>query len=167
MINEIYDFDALETEEQQKEYKITNDAAAEWAIKKIKYEDANNERLIACIDAEIEQLKAKKEEIKNRNNTAFLKGKLCEYFESVKDNAKETKTQLKYELPSGSLIFKKPSVSYERDNDKIISWLTENNKFEYIKTNPSVDWAELKKVDFLSDIDGITEIHTEAKFEVK
>ena len=165
MINEIYDIEDID--EGKKSFTIDSDTKADWAIKKVKYEDANNERLIACIDAEIEQLKAKKEEIKNRNNTAFLKGKLCEYFESVKDNAKETKTQLKYELPSGSLIFKKPSVSYERDNDKIISWLTENNKFEYIKTNPSVDWAELKKVDFLSDIDGITEIHTEAKFEVK
>lgn len=167
MINAIYDFDTIESEEQQKEFKITDDKGAEWAIKKIKFEQANTDRLIACIDDEIEQLKAKKEEIKNRNNTAFLKGKLCEYFESVKNNAKETKTQLKYELPSGDLIFKKPSKSYERDNDKIIAWLTENNKFEYIKTNPSVDWAELKKVDFLLDIDGVTEIQTEAKFEVK
>lgn len=167
MFNAIYDFDEIETEEQQKEFKITDDAGAEWAIKKIKFEQANTERLIACIDEEIEQLKAKKEEIKNRNNTGFLKGKLCEYFETVKANAKETKTQLKYELPSGDLIFKKPQKSYERDDDKIMSYLSEHNLFQYIKTNPSVNWAELKKVDFLSDIDGITEIQTEARFEVK
>lgn len=163
MINYIYDFDT----EPDNDFKITNDSSAEWAIKKIKYDEANNERLIACIDEEIEQLKAKKEEIKNRNNTAFLKGKLCEYFESVKDNAKETKTQFKYELPSGNLIFKKPQKNYERDDDKIISYLTAHNLFQYIKTNPTVDWAELKKTDFFHLIDGVTEVETEAKFEVK
>jgi hypothetical protein len=60
----------------------------------------------------------------------------------------------------------KPAVRYERDNDKILSWLTEHSKFEYIKTNPSVDWAELKKADFFKEIDGVTEVQTDAEFKI-
>lgn len=167
MINAIYDIDSVESEEEKREFKITDDVMAEWAIKKIKFEEADKERLIACIDEEISQLKAKREEIQNRNNTGYLKGKLCEYFESVKDKAKESKTQYKYELLSGNLIFKKPQKNYERDDDKIMSYLTSHNLYQYIKTNPTIDWAELKKTDFLLDIDGVTEVETEAKFEVK
>ena len=70
-------------------------------------------------------------------------------------------------MPSGDLVFVKPSVKYERDDAKIIDWLTNNNKMDYIKVTPSVDWAELKKTVFFKDVDGITEIPTEARFEVR
>lgn len=161
-------YDIEDITEDKKEFVIDSDIKAEWAIKIIKQEQAEQERLINIIDEEIEILKAKRERIADNNKTSFLQGKLAQYFESIaKENKKDLKTCIKYKLASGELVYKKPQVKYERDNDKIISWLTENNKFEYIKTNPSVDWSELTKTEFFKDIDGITEIMTEAKFEVK
>ena len=163
----VYELEDICQEEQKENFSITNDKLADWACKIIKQEQAEVERLSNTIDEEIEILKAKKERLQQQleNKIGFLKGKLADYFETVEK--KELKTCLKYRLPSADLVFVKPSVQYERDNDKILSWLTANSKFEYIKTNPSVDWAELKKTEFFKDVDGITEIQTPARFEIK
>lgn len=161
-------YDIEDITEDKKEFVIDSDTKAEWAINIIKQEQAEQERLVNIIDEEIAILQAKRERILDSNKTAFLKGKLAQYFESIaEENKKQLKTCIKYKLPSGDLVFTKPQIKYERDNDKIISWLTDHNKYEYIKTNPTVDWAELKNTEFFKEIDGITEIQTEAKFEIK
>lgn len=169
-MNEIYDLEDIYTEEveQGKEpFRITNDALADWTVKIIKQEEAETERLINTINQEIDILKAKKERLQSQlqSKTGFLKGKLAEYFDTVEK--KELKTQLKYTLPSGSLVFVKPSIRYDRDNEKILNWLTENNKYEYIKTNPTVDWDELKKNEDITKIDGVVSVPVEARFEVR
>lgn len=161
----MYDIDDIS--EEKENFIVDSDSKADWCCKIIKQEQAEFERLSNTIDEEIEILKRKKERLEQQlaNKTGFLKSKLIQYFETVEK--KELKTCFKYKLPSADLVFVKPSIQYERDNDKILSWLSEHNKFEYIKTNPSVDWAELKKTDFFKDVDGITEIPTEARFEIK
>jgi phage host-nuclease inhibitor protein Gam len=160
----LYDIDDIQQGNQG--FIIDSDSKADWACKVIKSEQAETERLINAIDEEIEMLEEKKKYYTEQccNKTAFLKNKLANYFETVEK--KELKTCYKYKLPSADLVFMKPSVRYERDNDKILSWLTEHSKFEFIKTNPSVDWAELKKTDFFKDIDGITEVMTDAEFKI-
>lgn len=160
-------YDIEDITEDKKEFVIDSDAKADWAISIIKQEQAEQERLINSIDEQIEILQAKRERILDNDKCRFLKGKLNQYFESITDGKKELKTCIKYKLANGELVYKKPQVKYERDNDKILAWLSDNNKYEYIKTNPSVDWSELTKTEFFKDIDGITEIMTEAKFEVK
>ena len=161
----VYDIEDI-TEDKQ-EFVIDSDSKADWALSIIKQEQDEQQRLLNSIDEQIEILKAKRERIAENDKCRFLKGKLNEYFESIQDGKREMKTCIKYKLANGELVYKKPQVSYERDNDKILSWLTEHSKFEYIKTNPTVDWKELSKTDFFSEIDGITEVTTQAKFEVK
>ena len=160
-------YDIEDITEEKKEFVVDSDTKADWCCKVIKQEQAEVQRLTDTIDEEIEMLQAKKERLQEQLNskTAFLRGKLAQYFETVEK--RELKTCLKYRLPSAELVFVKPSIKYERDNDKIISWLTEHNKFEYIKTNPTVNWAELSKTEFFKEVDGITEIPTEARFEIK
>ena len=169
-MNEIYDLEDIYTEEveQGKEpFRVLDDKTADWCIKIIKQEESETERLLKTIDEEIDILEAKKKRLQSQlqSKTGFLKGKLAEYFDTVEK--KELKTQLKYTLPSGSLVFVKPSVRYDRDNDRILNWLTENNKYEYIKTNPTVDWAELKKNEDITKIDGVTAVEQPARFEVR
>lgn len=164
-MNEIYDLEDITNEKEP--FKVDCDSKADWCIKIIKQEEAETERLIDTINQEIDILKAKKERLQSQlqSKTGFLKGKLAEYFDTVEK--KELKTQLKYILPSGSLVFVKPSVRYDRDNEKILNWLTENNKYEYIKTNPTVDWSSLKANEDITKIDGVTAIPVEARFEVR
>ena len=163
----MYDIEDIIADNEKQEFIVDSDSKADWCCKIIKQEQAEVERLSNTIDEEIEILKAKKERLQQQleNKIGFLKGKLANYFETVEK--KELKTCFKYKLPSADLVFVKPTIQYERDNDKILSWLTEHSKYEYIKTNPTVDWAELKKTEFFKDVDGITEIQTPARFEVK
>jgi len=160
----LYDLDDIQQENQ--EFIIDSDSKADWACKVIRSEQAEAERLINAIDEEIAMLNEKKKYYAEQfeNKTAYLKSKLQMYFRTVE--SRELKTCYKYKLPSAELVYMKPAVKYERDNDKILSWLTEHSKFEYIKTNPSVDWAELKKADFFKEIDGVTEVQTDAEFKI-
>jgi hypothetical protein len=155
------------SEEEKQEFTINDDLKADWACKIIKQEEAEKNRLQQIIDDEIAILQAKKEKLEQQfiNNTGFLRMKLNDFFNTVEK--KELKTCLKYKLPSAELVFTKPKVKYERDNNKILQWLNDNNKYDFIKVTHSVDWENLKQQDFLNQVDGITETMTEARFEVK
>lgn len=165
-MTEIYEIEDIQ-ENEKEPFVISDDKKADWACKIIKQELAELERLHSVIDEEIEMLKEKKERLQSQyeNKVGFLKGKLADYFATVEK--KELKTHFTYKLPSATLAYIKPSIRYERDNDKIIQWLTDNNKYEYIKTNPSVDWKSLKENENVDDIDGVTVVETPARFEVK
>jgi len=166
-MNDVYELEDICSEEQKEEFRILNDSTADWALKIIQKEKAEVERLANAIDEQIEVLKLKKQRIADslNNKIGFLQGKLFEYFNSIEP--KELKTCYKYVLPSGELVYKKETVKYERDDEKIIQWLTDNNKMEYIKVKPSVDWQELRKTDFVDNIDGITKLKVPMMFEVK
>jgi hypothetical protein len=161
----MYDLEDI-TEERQ-EFVINTDAKADWALKIIQQERREVERLRKTIDEEIEMLKLKKQRIADSldNKIGFLQGKLFEYFNTIEP--RELKTCYKYKLPSGELVYNKETVKYEKNDEKIIQWLTDHNHMDYIKVKPSVDWAELKKTDFVDEIDGITQVKVPMKFEVK
>jgi len=166
-LEEIYSIDDV-AEIETTEFTITDDLKADWAIKIIKQEEAQSIRLVETINQEIEILKAKADKLKESANCGFLKGKLADYFDTL-DGVKVDKTQISYKLPSGSLVLKRPSVEYVKDEEKILNYLTANDRFEFIKTNPKVDWGNLKKLgdDELTKIDGITIQQKPASFNVK
>lgn len=161
----MYDLEDI-TEEKQ-EFVINTDTKADWCLKKIQEERKEVERLTKIIDEEIEMLKLKKQKIEEslESKISFLQGKLFEYFDTIQP--RELASCYKYKLPSGELVYKKPTVKYERDDEKILDWLANNGKSDYIKHQLSVDWAELKKTDFVNQVDGITEVQVPARFEVK
>lgn len=160
-------YDLEDVIEEKQEFVIDTDLKADWALKIINKERQEVERLSKVIDEEIEILKLKKQKIVNSldSKTGFLQGKLFDYFRTVE--SKELKTCYKYKLPSGELVYNKETVKYERNDEKVIDWLTKNNKMEYIKVKPSVDWAELKKTDFVDEVDGITKLQVPMVFIVK
>ncbi len=153
--------------EEKQEFVIDTDLKADWALKIIQKERQEVERLCKTIDEEIEVLKLKKQRIMDSldNKIGFLQDKLFEYFRTVE--SKELKTCYKYKLPSGELVYNKETVKYERNDEKIIQWLTDHNHMDYIKVKPSVNWAELKKTSFVDKIDGVTKLNVPMRFEVK
>ena len=161
----MYDLEDI-TEEKQ-EFVIDTDAKADWALKIIQNERKEVGRLTKTIDEEIEMLKLKKQRITDSldSKIGFLQSKLFDYFKVI--TPKELKTCYKYKLPSGELVYNKETVKYEIDDEKIIQWLTDHNHMDYIKVKPSVDWAELKKTDFVDEIDGVTKLNVPMTFTVK
>lgn len=160
-------YDLEDIAEENEEFVINTDAKADWAVKIINKERQEVERLTNAIDEEIEMLKLKKQKLEEKlaHKTGFLESKLFDYFRTVE--SKELKTCYKYKLPSGELVYNKETVKYERDDEKIIQWLTDHNHMDYIKIKPSVDWAELKKTDFVDEIDGVTKLNVPMTFTVK
>lgn len=157
---------------------IKDDRMANWAIKKVKFEFSEADRLKALAKAEIEELKMRIEYIDQQceNNTRFLKSQLEAYFNTVE--RKESKTQESYKLLDGSLVYKKPSKDYEKDENALIEWAMKNNHEDVVETTKKLKWADFKKqLSIVGDTVVITEtgevvpdisvIEKDGKFEVK
>ena len=139
----------LSIEEEEKEgWRIDSDLSADWTIRKIKAADAELERLKKVVNDEIQQLQEflKKEQDKRDREVSFFESKLIAYFNEISKNAKETKTQLSYKLPSGVLKMKKASKTFNYDKSKLLAVAEKNKDMgDYVKIKKDFDWAEFKK----------------------
>lgn len=129
---------------EEEKWTIDNDEKAEWALKKIREETEEHDRLMKLAAAEQEKLTARIAEINKayEDGTSWLKYQLSQYFETVPHKA--TKTTEKYALLSGTLVRKKGGIEYKRDDGAVLTWLNENRLDQFIKTKLDVDWKELK-----------------------
>lgn len=132
----------------EENFKIENDKTADWAITQIKEVEEECNRLVALANNKIDELNATIENLKVKceNDTKFLRSCLAMYFETVP--SKETKTQKSYKLLSGTLVFKKPSVKINHDDEKLLDFL---DGTEYVETKKSLKWGEYKKLLTISD----------------
>ena len=167
---------------EQERFTITDDSKAEWAIGKIRDAAEEHDRLMALVEEKEQQLKEKRTEIESRfeRETSYLRHLLEEYMQTVK--VKSTKTQDTYQLLSGKLVRKHPTVNYEVDSDKLLDWLEKNGKADMIKVTVSTKpaWAEIKKL-LVGDtetglaviestgecVDGVKAVETPGSFDIK
>ncbi|MBQ3478199.1 MAG: host-nuclease inhibitor Gam family protein [Clostridia bacterium] len=139
------EFGEAPTDGEEQRFTIDSDVKAEWAIRKIAEEEAERDRLTAVCQTEIDRYTERKEFYVKRceGRTANLRAMLLLYFGTVP--VKDTKTQQKYELPSGSLVMKKASSDYKPDTDRLREWLEAGKMTDYLKTEVSPKWALVKK----------------------
>ena len=99
---------------EEEKWTIDSDEKAEWALKKIREETEERDRLMKLANAEQEKLTARIAEIDKayEDGTSYLKYMLNQYFETVPH--KSTKTTEKYALLSGTLVRKKGGIEYKR-----------------------------------------------------
>lgn len=167
-------------EEQREGFHITDDDLADWAVRKIKAEEEENARLHEIaqkqLDAISERIAAADKRLEN--NTAFLKGKLSEYFGTVPH--KQTKTTDSYQLLSGKLVYTFPKINMVPDKDKALEYFKANGLQEYVKVTEAPAWGEYKKRLAIAEednsvidtetgdiLDFVTLEEGPAKFEVK
>ena len=133
-------------------FKIENDKSADWAIRQIHEAENERDRLIKLAQDQIDDLTTKIQELteKCNNDTAYLRSCLEMYFNTVP--TKETKTQKTYKLLAGTLVFKKPSVKINHDDEKLLDFL---DGTEYVETKKSLKWGEYKKILTISGDDVI------------
>lgn len=133
-------------------FKIDNDKIADWAITQIHEVENERDRLITLAEEQITDLKDRIEELKTKcdNDTAYLRSCLEMYFNTVP--TKETKTQKSYKLLSGTLVFKKPSVKINHDDEKLLDFL---DGTEFVEIKKSLKWGEYKKILTISGNDVI------------
>ena len=161
--------------EESGEFKITDDLMADWAVEKINAARAERDRLVSLVQEKIEQLQEKRQLYMSNyeENTSYLRGKLMDYFMTVK--TQNTKTMKKYKLVSGTLVLKRQQPLYERDEGALLAW-AETTAPELVKVKKEVSWADLKKqTDISGDkllldgeiIPGVTVVEREDVFEVQ
>lgn len=127
---------------EENTFIIDNDKKADWAITQIKDTENECERLITLAEEQIADLHNRIEELKAKcdNETAYLKSLLDQYFRTVPH--KETKTQETYKLLAGTLVFKKPSVKINHDDEKLIELYRGT---ELVETTEKFKWGDYKK----------------------
>lgn len=145
---EALDMDALASQEEgraPRDWHITDDACADWAVQKIATERAELARIKALADEQISRIMEKVQAAEKRceNGTAYLTGKLAEYFETVPQ--KKTKTQRSYRLLSGVLKVKIGSLTMKQDDEKLLEYLKASGNSDMIQLVEKPKWGEFKK----------------------
>ena len=118
-------------------FRVTDDKAAEWCIRKIR--EAQNEKQ-RWRDYYAEQQRKIDQEADN--SIGYFEALLADYFDSVPH--KRTKTQESYQLPGGKLVRRQQAPEYQRDEAALLPWLRVNAP-DLIKVTEAADWAALKK----------------------
>lgn len=167
-------------EEQQDGFKIDSDSKAEWAVKRIKEAEREQNRLLALVDEERAELDVREKEILDNyaRKTDGLKALLEEYLRAqyAKEEARETNTQITYQLLSGKLVYKKSGLELKQNADVLVNWCKEHLP-DAIKVTYTPNWAEIKKNIKVVDgipvyaptgevVDGVEEAYVASKFNV-
>lgn len=130
--------DLLAADETDKQaWSITDDRAADWAMRKIKELDADT----AAWKHHYETLAAKVEQ-QNEAAKERLMEHLRRFFETVPHHT--TKTQESYALPAGKIGVRAVAPGYVLDDDALMPWVKANHT-DLVQVKESVNWAELKK----------------------
>lgn len=167
-------------EEQQDGFKIDSDSKAEWAVKRIKEAEREQNRLLALVDEERAELDVREKEILDNyaKKTDGLKAMLEEYLRAqyAKEEARETNTQITYQLLSGKLVYKKSGLELKQNADVLVNWCKEHLP-DAVKVTYTPNWAEIKKNIKVVDgipvyaptgevVDGVEEAYVASKFNV-
>ena len=167
-------------EEQQDGFKIDSDSKAEWAVKRIKEAEREQNRLLALVDEERAELDVREKEILDNyaKKTDGLKALLEEYLRAqyAKEEARETNTQITYQLLSGKLVYKKSGLELKHNADVLVNWCKEHLP-DAVNITYTPKWAEIKKNIKVVDgvpvyaptgevVDGVEEAYVASKFNV-
>jgi len=122
------DFEVLEEElfgeeQEDKGFVLDSPDKANWAVQKVKDEQA---RCALFVDAAVSEMERLKHQIDEANakctaNTLFFMAHLNEYLDTVP--AKKTKTQISLDLPAGRVVRKFGGVNYKRCDAVLVAAL--------------------------------------------
>ena len=127
-------------------WRISDDGCADWALKKIKAEKDELDRITALAEAEVARLKEQVENAQRRydQNTRFLTSMLADFFETVPHKKTKTGTE-SYRLLNGQLVKKPAAAKMQPDDEKLVAWLRESGREDLIKVETKAMWGDLKK----------------------
>lgn len=171
------DYDDLLTAEHDG-WVCRNDVQADWAVRRMRFAARKRDRLIAGIRDEIETMEARIRDVEAdyENETAFFRAQLDLFMESVE--CERTKTQLRYELPTGIVLRRKNrQPEFIRDNDALLVWAEDYGDSDLVKVTKAPNWANIKKGAIIRDdhlvdkgsgeiIPGVTVTQREPEFVV-
>lgn len=130
-------------EKKQERFKVENLQQANWCFRKLKAINSKKEELKQVAKEEIARIETWLEnELKAYDNSEeYFNSLLTNYY--IEEREKDDKFRLK--TPWGAVSSRKQQPKFNRDNDKLLEWLKENDLKEYIQVEEKAQWGELKK----------------------
>lgn len=153
----------LEEQDERQGFVIADDAAAEWAMKKIAEKNAEVEAWKSYYHDALEKI-----ESRLQNDIDFFQFKLHEYFNTVPH--RETATMERYALPSGELVLTKQKFEYKMtDASAALNWCKTCGYDDFIKRTEAPRWDAIKKhIKTSGEIpNGVELVETEEKFTIR
>jgi hypothetical protein len=136
----------MENMENNEHFVIDNDQKADWALRKIREERSELERLSELAAAQKAEIDFRLDAAKKRceQETGSLLALLGAYFDTVPH--RKTKTQEQYRLLSGSLVRKLGGIDYQRDDGKLTGWMMEHEFDELVDVKVTPKWGSFKRL---------------------
>lgn len=141
MVEKTKEVQAVENNEEEKSYKVTDLSSATWCFKKIK---ANNDKIAeleAVAEEQINSIKEWLEAEKKHYNNSFLEFKLQEYYKEQKEKDSKFRLSTAY----GTVTSRKtPTYNYV-DEEQVIKYLKENHS-SALRVKEEINRTEFKKI---------------------
>lgn len=144
---DLYAFTASGDSDEDRGFRIADDDTADWAVRKIAEERAELARMKVMASEQVGRIMDKVAAAEKRceSATAYLTGKLAEYFNTVPHKVSKAKTQETYRLLSGVLKMKRGGVSMQQDDERLLAYLKASGATDMITTTEKPRWGEFKK----------------------
>ena len=136
------------------EFRIMDDGAAGWAMRKIKQAQENHkafkfecDKRKARLEEALAEIEAREKQSESDmiHRTQYFTDALQRYFETLpSERVKATKTQRQYMLPEGKLVRKTQEPEYKRDDARLVAWFKKIGKDDLIKVIESPKWIDAK-----------------------
>lgn len=125
-------------------YKVETDEQANWALRKIKQEQASLKQKEELAQSEIEKIQtwfnAESEKIKQ--SIEYFEGLLAEY---AMNKRKDDETFKSLKLPHGRIGFRKAQPKYTYDDKTLLESLKKANMTDFITVKESPNKTQIKK----------------------
>lgn len=138
--SENFDSDVALKEQNTGGFIVDDDIKAEWLLKKLKDKEEFANKMIDFYKSQIEKTQKDLD-----NFRSYAEFKLNQYLVSGLVPLKQTKTELKYQLPTATIKLKKQAPNFLYENDAFMAELSEKHMDEFIEQKPFLKWGELKK----------------------
>lgn len=127
-------------------WRITDDSAADWALRRIAQLRRAIEQRKQFVEREIERLRAWQAERDEPDlrTIAFFEGHLRMYFDRLRTEGALGKRK-SYKLPHGTLAVRASGPKYERDNEMLLRWAQETGDETLVRITATPAWTEIKK----------------------
>src|SRR5690606_11678921 len=148
LMDEYQDFAAAEvgTDTTDGSWRITDDAGADWALRKIAQAQRRIEQRKAFVEAEIARLQRWQEEANKQDlsDIEFFTSHLQSYFETLRESGALGKRK-SYPLPHGVLAVRATQPKFERDNDQLLAWAKGTGDASLVRVKEEPAWSVSKQ----------------------
>ena|SRR5690606_702614 len=124
-------------------WRITDDSAADWALRRIAWHQAQIARRREFVQREIERLQAylQAETERHERSIRFFEAHLRDYFERLRAEG-ALGNRKTYRLPHGSLQMRASGPKFERDDKQLIEWARQHG---LVRVSEVPDWSSIKE----------------------